>query len=146
MFRNLLSKPLGSRVSNQRGMTLIEIIIVVTILGTLGAILVSKIAAQLNKAKFNEAKLRMSQVTRALDMYYTDCGKYPAALEGLLQKDECSNWGPEAYMKNKKDLQDAWQHEFTYAPEGSNYVIKSMGADGREGGSGYDADISNADE
>lgn len=146
MFRQFLSRFSIQKVRNQKGMTLIEIIIVVTILGTLGAILVSKIAAQLNKAKFNEAKLRMSQVTRALDMYYTDCGKYPAALGGLLEKDECSNWGPEAYMKNKKDLQDAWSSEFVYAPEGSSYIIKSLGADKREGGSGYDADISNADE
>lgn len=145
MFGKLF-KPMSRRVGNQSGMTLIEIIIVVTILGTLGAILVNKIASQLNKAKFQEAKLRMSQVTRALDMYYTDCGKYPTSLEGLITKDDCSNWGPEAYMKNKKDLQDSWSTEFIYAPEGSAYNIKSLGADKREGGSGYDADFSNADE
>lgn len=133
-------------VSSKKGMTLIEIVIVVAILATLGSVLISQVRKQLDKAKFNEAKLRMGQIASAIDMYYTDCGKYPADLNGLLQKDDCSNWGPESYLKNKKDLLDPWNTEFQYAISGSSYEIRSTGADRREGGEGYNKDISNNEE
>ena len=143
-MRLQLFKKLGTQ--NQKGMTLLEIVIVVAILATLGSVLVGQVMKQLNKAKFNEAKLRMGQISNALDMYYTDCGKYPSDLTGLLEKDDCNNWGPESYLKGKKDLLDPWNTEFQYAVNGSSYEIRSLGADRREGGDGNNKDISNVDE
>jgi general secretion pathway protein G len=133
-------------INSQKGMTLLEIVIVVAILATLGSVLVGQVMKQLNKAKVSEAKLRMGQVSRALDMYYTDCGKYPNDLNALLEKDDCNNWGPESYLKGKKDLLDPWNTEIQYAISGSSYEIRSLGADRREGGEGNNADISNVDE
>ncbi|UOF02332.1 type II secretion system major pseudopilin GspG [Bdellovibrio reynosensis] len=125
---------------NRKGMTLIEIMIVLAIIGSIAALLLPNITGQLDKSKVKEAKIQMTQIVNALSMYYTDCGKYPQSLEGLSKADaDCSNWGPEPYYK--KDLKDPFGNELVYSVEGSEYDLKSFGKDGREGGSGNDKDI-----
>jgi general secretion pathway protein G len=127
-------------LASQKGMTLLEIVIVVTILAVLGAFLVNQVTKNLNKARYNETKLRMGNLARALDMYYTDCGNYPQSIDGLLQKDSCPNWGPEAYA-SKKDLLDAWNSTIEDTIQGNAYELRSFGSDKREGGEGFAADI-----
>ena len=133
-----------SQIRNSRGMTLIEILIVLAIIGTLMAFLIPNVTSRLDKAKVNESKIAIGQVVNALNLYYTDCGKYPSSIEGLSKADpECSNWGPEPYMK--KTPKDAWNREFTYSLDGNTYTVKSLGSDGREGGDGYGKDLTNED-
>ncbi len=134
-----------SFINNRRGMTLIEIMIVLAIIGGIAALLLPRLTGQLDKAKTKEARIQITQVINALSMYYTDCGKYPASLENLVTQDaNCSNWGPEAYTK-AKTLTDPFNHPFVYELNGNEYQLKSLGKDGREGGSGFDADISAED-
>lgn len=138
-------KILNTKVSNKKGMTLIEIMIVLAILGGIMAVLLPRFQGQGDKAKVKEAKIQMGQVINAIAMYYNDCGKNPQSLEGLVDTDaNCSNWGPEAYLK-KNLLKDPWGNEFLYQLNGAEYELKSLGRDGAEGGSGYDADLSSAD-
>ena len=133
---------MNQNLRNSRGMTLIEILIVLAIIGTLMATLLPMIGNRFDKSKVGQTKIAMGQVINAINLYYTDCGKYPTSLDGLLKADpECSNWGPEPYMK--KAPKDAWNREFNYTIEGSNYVLKSLGKDGRDGGDGFDKDITN---
>jgi general secretion pathway protein G len=139
MFRSKLLK-------SQKGMTLIEIVIVVTILATLAAVLISAVKRQRDKAMYNQTKLQMGNLDRAMQTYYTDCNKFPNDLNGLLQKDDCANWGPEPYVKNKNELKDSWGTEFIYSANGSNYELKSLGSDKKEGGEGYGTDLTNADQ
>lgn len=130
-----------SSINNRKGMTLIEIMIVLAIIGGIAALLLPRLTGQLDKAKLKEARIQMSQIVNALAMYYTDCGKYPQALNGLVKQDaNCNNWGPESYLK--KDPKDPWGHDFVYELNGNEYQLKCLGKDGREGGSGFDADIS----
>ena len=145
-------KKILSPVRNARGLTLVEIMIVLAIIGGLMALLAPRVAANLNKAKIREARLQMGEIGKALDMYYTDCGAYPTTEQGLnalLQQPAgepgCSNWGPEAYLK-KNLLKDPWNKEFIYEQTPSSYVIRSLGKDGREGGTGIDADLSTEDD
>lgn len=127
---------------NSRGMTLMEILIVLAIIGTLMAFLIPQITGRLDKAKIGETKIAIGQAVNALNLYYTDCGKYPSSIEGLIKADaDCSNWGPEPYMK--KAPKDAWNRDMVYTVEGAKYTLKSLGKDGREGGDGYDKDITN---
>lgn len=129
---------------NRRGMTLIEILIVLAIIGSLLAILGPRVTSQLDKSKLGETKIIMGQVSNALNMYYTDCGRYPDSIESLLQADSsCSNWGPEPYLK--KAPKDAWGTDFQYYLEGNQYILKSLGSDRRDGGDGYAKDISSED-
>lgn len=129
-----------SLLKNRKGMTLIEIMIVLAIIGSIAALLIQNITGSLDKSKVKEARIQMTQVINALSMYYTDCGKYPQTLEGLTSADpNCSNWGPEPYYK--KNLKDPFNHELVYEISGSEYTLKSLGKDGKEGGSGFDKDI-----
>jgi general secretion pathway protein G len=134
------------RIRNSRGMTLIEIMIVITILASLGAILATKVVAQGKKAKVREAKIQIGEISKALDMYYTDCGHYPDSSQGFAAlapggESSCTNWGPEPYLK--KVPVDPWGRPFQYSFDNGNYTITSFGEDGQPGGTGYNADITN---
>jgi len=134
-----------SQLQNQRGMTLMEILIVLAILGSLIAILLPNLKSAQDKAKVGETKIRMGKVLNQLNMYYTDCGKYPESLDNMITADPaCTNWGPEPYLK-KSEILDSWGTPFVYSVEGNNYLLKSLGADRKEGGDKYDKDISSED-
>jgi general secretion pathway protein G len=131
-------------IRNNKGMTLLEIMIVLVILGGLIAILATQVQGRLKKAKINQAKIQIAEYSKALDLYYTDCNRYPSSEEGLnalLQApSSCSNWGPDPYLK--KLMKDPWNGDFLYESQGNAFVLKSLGSDGREGGTGDQQDIS----
>ena len=138
------------RIANQKGLTLVEIMIVLSIIGGLMALLAPRIQANLNKSKIRQARLQIGELGKALDMYYADCGAYPTTDQGLnvlleAPASGCSNWGPDAYIK-KNLLKDPWNGEFIYEQTASSYVLRSLGKDRREGGTGVDADIASDDE
>lgn len=126
---------------NQRGMTLIEILLVLTIVASMAAWLAPKIFGAGDKARVQETKIKVGQIGNALQSYQMDCGRFPTSLESLYQKDDCSNWNPEGYAK-AKDLKDGWQNDFIYEAKGGTYTILSYGKDGAPEGEGYNADIS----
>ncbi|MEQ1876089.1 MAG: type II secretion system major pseudopilin GspG [Bdellovibrionia bacterium] len=131
-------------LQNKRGMTLLEIMIVLVIVGGLVAILAQNVMGKLGKAQVSEAKIQMKELGKQLDLFYTDCGFYPSSLEGLVQADSnCKNWGPEPYIKRVP--KDPWNTEYGYSVEGSSYQLKSLGRGGKEGGTGSDADITSDD-
>ena len=131
-------------LKNHRGMTLLEIMIVLAILGGLIAVLATQVMGRLKSAKINQAKIQIGEVSKALDMYYTDCSSYPSSEEGLqslvTKPASCNNWGPEPYLK--KLNKDPWGSDLVYESHGNTFTIKSYGSDKREGGAGDAADIS----
>lgn len=129
-----------SVVRNQSGMTLVEIMIVLVILAGLSAALITQVSGQLARARMREAKILMSEVGKALDLYNADCGGYPESLEALVNDPgTCSSWGPESYMKRLP--KDPWNMELGYQLDGGNYILISYGSDKKEGGTGEAADI-----
>ena len=138
-------------IKNQRGMTLIEIMIVLVILGSMAGILVVKVSDSLKKSRVQQAKILISEVGKALDQFNTDCGFYPTTDQGLqalvstpVGGKTCSNWGPEPYLK--KLPKDPWRNDLVYTcTDGQHYILRSLGADGKEGGEGLNADISSED-
>ncbi|MBK7843082.1 MAG: type II secretion system major pseudopilin GspG [Bdellovibrionales bacterium] len=132
---------------NQKGMTLVEIMIVLLILGGLASILATTVMGRLKKAKIGEAKLQISELGKSLDMFYADCAFYPSSDQGLSAlvqapsgEPSCSGWGPDPYIKRVP--RDPWNNEYVYEAQGNSYVLKSLGGDKREGGTGEDEDIS----
>lgn len=138
-------------LKNQRGMTLIEIMIVLVILGSMASVMVVQVSKSLAKSRVQQAKILISEMGKALDQFNTDCGFYPTTDQGLqslvtapVGGKTCSNWGPEAYIK--KLPKDPWHNDLIYTcTDGQHYTLKSLGADGREGGEGFNADISSDD-
>jgi general secretion pathway protein G len=133
-------------IRNNKGMTLLEIMIVLVILGGLIAILATQVQGRLKKAKIGQAQIQISELGKALDMYFSDCSNYPSTeegLEGLMTATQScgANWGPDPYLKKLKKT-DPWNGDFVYESTGNVYTLKSLGSDKREGGSGDAADIS----
>jgi general secretion pathway protein G len=130
-----------SLLANQKGMTLIEIMIVIAIIAGMMALLAPRFMGQKDKANVGQAKIAMGQIANALAMYKNDCGKYPESLDGLVTADAaCTNWGPDAYLK-KKALNDPWGNPFIYSLENGEFSLMSLGSDGRPGGDVYKKDI-----
>lgn len=136
-----------SPLRNARGMTLVEILIVLAIVGSLMAVIGGTVMDKFQKAKVRETGLRMSQLVNGINEYYGDCDKMPTSLQNLIQSpgDECANWGPKPYVK-KDVLKDAWSNEFVYSSDGAEFQLKSLGKDKKEGGDGFNKDITNEPE
>ena len=115
----------------QRGMSLIEIVIVVALLGTLMAYMVSNLIGTSEEAKKDQAKLAMNVISQSLQMYRVHNNRYPTAdqsLSALMQNPgDSKNWrGP--YIESNK-LQDPWGEDFGYESDGRTYKIVSGGPD-----------------
>ncbi|MEY4615389.1 MAG: hypothetical protein RJB66_349 [Pseudomonadota bacterium] len=132
----------NSPLRNSRGMTLVEILIVLAIVGTLMAVIGGNVMGKFEKAKRKTTGIILENVSNAIQTYNSDCGKLPPTLGALIENPgaECADWGPEPYIK-KDMLKDAWKHDLVYETDGGNFTLKSLGKDGREGGSKNDKDI-----
>ena len=128
------------RIRNQKGMTLIEIMLVIVLLGGVLGYIGKTVWDTFGRANFKSAKLVMQEIGKSLQMYKQDCGSYPSSLEALQSNTEsCEGWGPDPYMK--KIPKYPWQKEFDYSGESNSFTLKSFGGDGEEGGEGKNADI-----
>lgn len=130
----------------QAGFTLIEILVVVMILGLLISLAAPRLIGRTDDAKVVKAKADISAIEQALNLYKLDSGLYPTSEQGLealveepTRGDVPRNWRKEGYLERVP--QDPWNNDFLFASDGRSYVLRSLGADGKEGGDGYDADI-----
>ncbi|HEX9021796.1 MAG TPA: type II secretion system major pseudopilin GspG [Nitrospirota bacterium] len=136
---------------NQRGFTLIEIMVVIIILGLLAGLVLPKFLGQEEKAKREVAKTQIRSIEGALDAYKLDNGFYPTTdqgLDALVKKPEAGRipekWREGGYLKPARIPKDPWGHDYVYnspGGEGREYEIISYGADGEPGGEGNNADI-----
>ena len=113
------------------GMTLMEIIIVVALLGTLGVYLITNLTQTADTAKIDQAKLAIGNVRQALQLYRVHLKKFPSTDEGLaalLENTGDRRWrGP--YLDDANKLIDPWDMEFEYESNGRDYKIISAGPD-----------------
>ena len=129
------------------GFSLIEIIVVITIIGVIVGWAATNIFGKADQAQSKIAKSKIVALSGPLDIYKLDTGKYPTTQEGLkalLQAPSgVPNWnGP--YVKNAEELKDPWRNELVYRSPGAenrSYEIVSLGADGQEGGEGPNRDL-----
>lgn len=139
--------------SGQRGFTLIEIMVVVVIIGILIGLVAPNVLGRVDKARVTAAKADIATLEQALEMYRLDNHTYPSTdqgLEALIVKPggepAAKNWNPEGYLKKSKLPLDPWGNAYQYLAPGQEqrpYDLFSFGADGREGGDAYDADVGN---
>lgn len=125
------------RRRRNRGMTLIEIMVVITILGLIAAAVGVAVIPQLNQARRDRAELDIKSIQNALKLYYTKKGNYPDTATGLR--------GLVEIQALESIPRDPWNNEYVYLNEGGKPVIISYGGDGTAGGEGQDADISSRD-
>lgn len=138
--------------ASQSGMSLIEILIALTLLGLAGTFVATKVIDRLNEGQVQTCKIQIRSLSERLKEYRRDCGSYPTTeqtLEALVEKPtggkECRKYAPGGYIENGKIPKDPWEFEYIYESDGKTFTIKSLGNDGVEDGEGVDADISSVD-
>jgi len=140
---------------NDDGFTLLEILIVVTIIVGLMAILATNYRGVSRDADLKLTMTQLKRVEQALEFYRLDAGRYPSTeqgLEALIHAPTIEpiprRYRPEGYL-NADLLVDAWQNPLYYEYPGQNntyaFDLASWGPDGVEGGEGVNADIVNWD-
>jgi general secretion pathway protein G len=130
----------------QRGVTLIEMLVVVTIIGLIAALVTVNVFKQGENAKRKLAQADINTFMNALNLYKLDTGGFPSTDQGLqalrVKPDGVANWaGP--YLQRDVPL-DQWAHPYLYkypGEHGEEPDIISLGADGQPGGEGANADI-----
>jgi general secretion pathway protein G len=134
-----------SRRTGEGGFTLMELLLVLVIVGLLAAVVGPTLYQRIKPAKETAVRTQIENFALALDNFMIDTDRYPATQEGLkalrVKPDGPGRWnGP--YLK--KDIpNDPWGNAYLYRAPGRSggYEIVSLGADGREGGEGENADI-----
>ncbi|HTN54312.1 MAG TPA: type II secretion system major pseudopilin GspG [Anaeromyxobacter sp.] len=138
--------PVRSRPARRRaprGMTLIEIMVVIVILGLIASAVAVNVVGSMSKARIDTAKNDVRKISEGVDTFKVLKGRYPSTEEGLAILIK------ENILKANKDgtLKDPWEHEYVYLYPGQvhpdAYDVKSYGADGQPGGDGENADIVN---
>ena len=144
--QRLVARRSVSGVARIRGMTLIEILVVLTLIAIVMGIVGGNYLRQGEKAKQKAAKIEIEQIGQTLDLFRLEVGRYPTTQEGLqaliTAPTGVPNWnGP--YWKKSTLPKDPWTNEYKYASPGQHgaYDLWSYGADGKEGGEGTDKDI-----
>jgi len=139
------------RNRRKAGYSLLEILIVLTIIGLIATFVGPRLLSQLDRSKVTAARVQIRALTSAIETMHLDIGRYPTEAEGLALLTQAptsdgSNWlGP--YLESEVP-QDPWRRPYVFqSAEGADErpVIKSLGSDGREGGEGNAADIASND-
>lgn len=141
---------------NNKGFTLIEILIVFVIIGILLSIVGLNLTGKTTEARKLAAKANIKQFETALKMFYQDNGYYPSTEQGLKALVEKPAFGKipntypaGGYLEAKKVPKDPWGNDYLYVYPGVHnthlFDILSFGADGLVGGADDNADITNWD-
>jgi len=135
-----------TRRRSERGYTLVEILVVITIIGLIMALVGPRVLNYLTESKVKTARIQIQSFTSALDLFYLDAGRYPTSAEGLAVLVRApagiTAWnGP--YLKGGVLPADPWGKPYIYRSPGEHgaYDVVSFGSDGQEGGTGTAADI-----
>src|SRR5258708_27363116 len=135
-----------ARKRSQAGVTLIEMLVVVTIIALFAALVGPKLFQNVDKAKVASAKAQINSLMTALGNYKLEVGVFPTNEQGLqslwVKPNGVNNWsGPYLQQEVPKD---PWRHDYIYkypGEHGDQPDLTSLGADGQLGGEGINADV-----
>jgi general secretion pathway protein G len=136
----------------RKGFTMVELMAMLIIIGLLATLVVTKVATQIDRARVTTTKANLKLLQSAVNQFKMDTSRYPSEETGLMEliekPSDVTNYQEGGYIESTNIPKDAWGNEFIYMlnPEsGKPFVIISYGADGKEGGEGYDADLKSTD-
>jgi general secretion pathway protein G len=131
----------------KKAFSLIEVMIVVVILGLIASLVVPNLIGQSEQAKKKLVCVQMKSLKDSIDSFKVNEGSYPTTeegLEALIQNpnpQKYKNYPENGFLSSKKLPKDPWGNDYIYVNNDGNVEIISLGADGKEGGSGENKDI-----
>jgi general secretion pathway protein G len=141
-------RPNGGRASSEAGFTLVELLVVLAILTMLTTFVAPQVLRYLGKARSDSARIQISAIVSALELFAIENGGYPppdVGLSALVQQPTgMPRWnGP--YIKKAEGLIDPWGRPYGYRINSTNgqVTVFSLGRDNAVGGTGEDSDIAN---
>ncbi len=131
------------RGRGQSGFTLLEMLVVLTILALMAAVVAPRVLKSLAGARTDTAVAQIAAIGTGIDLYRLETGQLPPTLRALIEKPQnVDNWdGP--YLKKRVIPKDPWGHDYLYQAPGKNgdYDLYSLGQDNAPGGSGDNRDV-----
>ncbi len=133
--------------TNQKGFTLIELMVVIVILSVLAVYMAPRLIGRDDQARQQRARIDIEALETALKLYRLDTGTYPTTeqgLEALVEQPEgVRNWREGGYVDRGRILKDPWGNDYVYISPGNHgdFDILSYGANGQPGGEGVNAEI-----
>ncbi len=127
-----------SRRERERGFTLVEMMVVIVIIGLLATIVIINVMPAADRAAATKARADIATLEQGVEMYRLNAMRYPTTEEGL-QALVAAN-----HIRRLPN--DPWGRAYLYAAPGAGgqpFTISTLGADGRQGGDGENADIAN---
>jgi general secretion pathway protein G len=127
------------RRTAEAGFTLVEMLVVITIIGLVMGLVGPRVLTYLSESKVKAAKIQIESLSATLDLYYVDNGRYPSASDGLaalVQRPAAATAWNGPYLKTGAVPADPWGHPYLYAAPADHapYEIASYGPSGPEGG------------
>jgi general secretion pathway protein G len=128
------------KLASESGLTLVEIVVVLIILGVIFTIVAPKVLSQGDKAKARATLLQLQKMRSHIEQFQLQYNSMPNSLEDLTG---CTDKTGSSCipLADEDEMNDAWGNRFRYEGQGNRYMVKSLGSDGREGGSGVEGDL-----
>ncbi len=137
---------LAANSSREQGFSLIELIVVITIIGILASVVVVNVTGQDDKARAAKALAEVNSISDAAQMFKLDQSIWPESIDELMNPPELPNGG-QANPYLKKRPKDPWTGEdYIFEPDDRGVFVASYGADMEEGGEGVNADLTNREQ
>jgi general secretion pathway protein G len=138
----------SSRRAGEAGFTLLELLVALGILVLLAAVVGPQVAGYLSRARTDTARVQLSAIASAVELYALDNGGYPrpeAGLKALVEPPAASTRWRGPYLAKPEGLVDPWGRPYLYRVPGRNraFEVYSLGRDNLPGGTGEDQDITN---
>jgi general secretion pathway protein G len=137
----------GPHALHAAGFTLLELLVVMVIIGLLASYVAPRYFDQVGKSEVKSTRAQLDAFEKALGAYRLDVGRYPTTQQGLRSLVERPPHEPAwagPYLSRALPL-DPWSHDYVFrspGDSGRDFELMSLGADGRPGGTGLDADLS----
>ena len=140
LFTNKLANQIRKK-RNDQGLTFLEIMIVLIIVGVIMATFGQKLLGAGDKAKADLSRISMTQLKQDIEQFQLRYNSLPGTLDDLVKCNQLTGSSCVPITK-ESSLLDAWGNRFQYRTgSGRSYTIKSLGANGQDGGDGVNVDI-----
>jgi len=130
---------------NESGMTLVELMAVIVILGIIITVVAKNIFGQTESARAKTNIIRMEKIKNALELYRLEFGRYPAQLIDIIRPSADVQQSGKLFMKyaEEEELKDVWNNDLQYRSEndGRSFALTTLGADGTPGGADAKQDV-----